>query len=64
MSGKVDEYNQILKTEYEKASAEFNRKRIYYEKLESLDFQLATPDTDELVRPYNYFTYEDFENAL
>ena len=64
LSGKVDEYNQILKTEYEKASAEFNRKRIYYEKLESLDFQLATPDTDELVRPYNYFTYEDFENAL
>jgi hypothetical protein len=37
-------------------------KSIYYSKLKSLGFDLATPEKSN--RPYKYFTYEDFENAL
>ena len=62
LSWKVEEYNQILKSEYEKAGVAMGSKSLYYSRLESLGFNLATPD--KAVRPYNYFTYEDFENAI
>ena len=62
LSWKVDEYNKILESEYKKANATYGSKTVYYDKLKTLWFNLATPDM--AVRPYNYFTYEDFENAL
>ena len=62
LTGKVDEYNKILENEYKKAEISIGNRSIYYNKLKSLWFNLATPDKS--VRPYNYFTYEDFEDAL
>ena len=62
LSWKVIEYNKILEAEYKNAELSIGRRSIYYNKLSSLWFQLATPD--KAVRPYNYFTYEDFEDAL
>jgi hypothetical protein len=62
LSWKVDEYNKILESEYKKANATYGSKTVYYNKLKTLWFNLATPDMS--VRPYNYFTYEDFEDAL
>ena len=62
LSWKVVEYNKILESEYKKAEISMGNKSIYYRKLSSLWFQLATPEKS--VRPYAYFTYEDFENAL
>ena len=60
LSGKVEEYNKIL--DYEYKSAKLPGSDIHYQRLLWLWFQLATPDKS--VRPYGYFTYEDFENAL
>ena len=56
---KVDEYNSILKNEYDKASSD----NIYFQQLSNFN-QLATPTTDKSVRPYNYFEYEDFVDAI
>ena len=62
LSWKVEEYNKILQSEYEKAGTGVGDKDSYYNRLESLGFNLATPN--KTVRPYGYFTYEDFLNAI
>ena len=63
LTWKVDEYNKILKKEREGAGSEFTSKSQYYQKL--MDFnKLATPTWDSSVRPYNYFTYDEFVEAL
>jgi len=59
LSGKVVEYNKILEDEYKKAKLPVD---VYNTRLIKMDFNLATPDKS--VRPYQYFTYEDFEEAL
>ena len=56
---KVNEYNLILKNQYEKAI----ESDIYYNKFARYN-PLATPIKDKSVRPYNYFTYEDFLEAI
>ena len=62
LSGKADEYNKILETEYKKADIAFDGKKFHYNRLKTLGFNLATPE--KTVRPYTYFTYKDFEDAL
>ena len=62
LSWKVVEYNKILEAEYKKADAAFDKKKIYYNRLIDLNFYLATPD--KTTRPYSWFKYEDFEEAL
>jgi hypothetical protein len=62
LSGKADEYNKILETEYKKADIAFDGKKFHYNRLKTLGFNLATPE--KTVRPYTYFTYKDFEDAI
>ncbi len=62
LSWKVVEYNKILEAEYNRAELSIGWRSVYYNKLNSLWFPLATPDKS--VRSYQYFTYEDFEDAL
>ena len=57
---KVNEYNQILVNEYKNAKSE----NVYFSKLKYLGFYLATSEKSKSIRPYNYFTYDDFEKAL
>lgn len=59
LSGKADEYNKILEEEYNKAGW----LDVYYQKISNFN-KLATPTKDKSVRPYGYFTYEDFLNAI
>ena len=62
LSWKVEEYNKILETEYKMAEMSMGSKSSYYKKLQDLGLNMATPEKS--IRPYTYFTYEDFENAL
>jgi hypothetical protein len=57
LSGKADEYNTILMTEYNNAPSS----SIYYQRLSGFNV-MATPNKN--VRPYNYFTYDEFVDAL
>mgnify|MGYP002853791363 CR=1 FL=1 len=59
LSWKVEEYNKILETEYKNALSS----NIYFEKLSQFN-PLATPNISKSVRPYNYFTYDEFVDAI
>jgi len=58
LSWKADEYNTILMTEYNNAPSDSG---IYYKRLSGFNV-MATPNKN--VRPYNYFTYDEFVEAL
>ena len=55
---KVDEYNTILRNEYNSAKSMDNQ---YYKYIRRVD-KLATPDKN--IRPYKYFTYDEIIKAI
>ena len=60
LSWKVDEYNSILKSEYNSRKSTNDK---YFSKLSGFD-PLATPTISTSVRPYGYFKYSDFVEAI
>ena len=59
LNWKVQEYNSILREEYDKSS-DLN---IYFQKISDFN-SLATPTKDKNIRPYNYFTYDNFVESI
>jgi len=57
LSGKADEYNAILRAEYNNSASN----SIYYQRLSGFNV-MATPNKN--IRPYGDFTYEEFVEAL